>query len=328
MNENTGRRLLSQLADGRWHSGEALANQLGISRAAVWKQIRGLRQMGLEVFTLKGRGYRLAQAIEWLEPVAIKAHISPSIAKRPGAVEVLFTTTSTNQALRNADPQQDPQLCFAEYQSAGRGRRGRSWHSPLGANLYFSLGWSFAASLAQPAVLGLVAGIALAERLGELGCVGLGLKWPNDLVFDGKKLGGILVEHRGEAAGPGRAVIGVGLNLNMSEATTADHIQQPWTSLAAAWRGESMPGRNHLAGSVADSLLTALVEFERDGFKGFLGRWRALDSLMGRKVRVLDSGAGFEGQALGIAQDGGLIVRVGGAERRVHAGEVSVRPGA
>ncbi|MBV8062746.1 MAG: biotin--[acetyl-CoA-carboxylase] ligase [Nevskia sp.] len=223
-------RLIDALAAGEWRSGEALAAEAGVTRAALAKRVGHLREWGLEVEAEAGRGYRLAQPLQRLEADRIRALLPAQRALR--GLEVLARTDSTNQRLLEADAAQDPQVLFAELQTAGRGRRGRQWRSPFGANLYLSLAWSFPAWPPQLSALSLAVGVACARALRRAGLRAVRLKWPNDLRVGEAKLGGILIEQRGEAGGACRVVIGVGLNVAMSRAQ-AGELGQPWTSVQA-----------------------------------------------------------------------------------------------
>ncbi len=318
--------LIRSLADGHWHSGEALARQLGVSRTAIWKRLRELEAVGLELHKLTGRGYRLARALDLLDAERIAREIAPERRAQLDALQVLSFTDSTNHVLLESGMQRG--LCFAEYQSAGRGRRGRSWVSPFGANLYFSAVWSFTAEPAALAGLSLAVGVGLADLLRGLGCQGHGLKWPNDLYWRGRKFGGVLIEHRGEAGGPWRVVVGVGLNLDMSE-QQAEAVAQPWTSLTEIYtaQGAPMPQRNLLAGRCADALLAVLERFGAEGLAPFRQRWSEFDLAHNELVRIEDAGRWQEGRACGIDSDGALLVQIGGERRRYVSGEISLRLG-
>jgi len=311
-------------------SGDALARASGQTRAAVWKRIQALRAAGVAIDARPGLGYALVQPLELLDAAAILAAMPEAARAQLASLEVAWAIDSTNsELLRQAAPGHGVQVLLAERQTGGRGRRGRGWESPLAANLYLSLARRFDAGLARLGGLGLVAGLGVVEALHACGLRQVRLKWPNDLVApaaDGtlRKLGGLLVEGGGENAGPVRAVIGIGINVRMPDEAAAA-IGQPWTDLATL-AGNDAPGRNRLAGECLAALLPALERFDREGLAPFLEPYAAVDALAGRRVRV-QSGAGErEGEALGIAADGALRVRIDGHERAVHAGEVSVRP--
>lgn len=316
------RELLAKLAAGPL-SGDALARELGQTRAAIWKRIQGLRTAGVAIEGRAGDGYTLAQAVDLLDAGRIRAALPDAAAALLDELQVVWSTVSTNtELLRCSAPERGSRVMLAERQTGGRGRRGRDWASPLAAHIYLSVLRGFAGGLAQLGGLSLVAGVAVAEALRGLGHAQVQLKWPNDLVVDGHKLGGLLVEGGGEFAGPARAVIGIGLNVHMPPAF-AERIDQPWTDLDQL-AGEPVQ-RTAVATAVLAALLPALEQFEAEGLAPFLPRYAALDSLAGRDVRVQLGGAWLDGRALGLAEDGALRVEIEGREQHVHAGEVSVR---
>ncbi|MCA1714570.1 MAG: bifunctional biotin--[acetyl-CoA-carboxylase] ligase/biotin operon repressor BirA [Gammaproteobacteria bacterium] len=324
MNE---RELLLRLSAGPL-SGDALARASGHSRAAVWKRIDALRAAGVAIVAQPGRGYALAQPLELLDAPTLLAQLPPAVHASIATLEIAWSLDSTNsELLRRPTPVDGASVLLAERQSSGRGRRGRDWASPLAANLYLSVARVFGGGLARLPGLSLVAGVAVAEALHALGCGGVRLKWPNDLVvIDGdglRKLGGLLVEGGGEHAGPVRAVLGLGLNVRMPAALGAG-IGQPWTDLATVMGGE-VPSRSRLASAVLAQLLPALDAFDHEGLPTFLARYARLDALAGRAVTIHAGDAVHDGHALGLANDGALRVRIGAREQRIHAGEVSVR---
>ena len=316
------RQLLAKLSAGRL-SGDALARELGQTRAAIWKRIQGLRAAGVEVEGRAGDGYQLQQPLELLDTAALLGALPDAVSSRIDTLDIAWTVVSTNtELLRCSAPERGSRVLLAERQTGGRGRRGRDWASPLAAHIYLSVLRGFAGGLSRLGGLSLVAGVAVAEALREQGVAGVGLKWPNDIVVNGHKLGGLLVEGGGEFAGPARAVIGLGINVRMPPAFAAQ-ITQPWTDLGQLL-GTSV-SRNAVVARVLAHLLPALETFEQKGLAPFLVRYAALDALAGRAVRVEDGGTWFEGDALGLAEDGALRVRIEGVERCFHAGEVSVR---
>src|SRR5690606_35740726 len=244
MNE---RELLQRLLDGP-ASGAALAQAAGQTRAAIWKHVRALRAGGVAISVRPRRGYALDRPMELLDADAIAARLDPAQRGALASLEVAWSLDSTNsELLRRQTPETGAAVLLAERQSGGRGRRGRSWASPLAANIYLSLPRRFGGGLARLPGLSLVAGVASAEALHALGFGAVRLKWPNDLVVADpghglRKLGGLLVEGGGEAGGPARAVIGLGLNVAMPDGTAAD-IGQPWTDLASLAGGQA-PSRN------------------------------------------------------------------------------------
>lgn len=318
--------VLRLLADARFHSGEQLAAVLGVSRATVWKRVRALSQTcGVAVGAVRGRGYRLAEPLELLD----REHLVPLLARDTTAhlaqLDLVETVDSTNTYLlgrRLADSNQGI-ACLAERQTAGRGRRGRSWVSPFGANIYLSVLWRFDSPPMDLAGLSLAAGVAVAQALARVGVGGVSLKWPNDLLWDGRKLAGILVELAGESDGPTHAVIGVGLNLRMPDGAGRD-VGQPWADLREVLGG-APPTRNLLAARLIDALVAMCLRFRDAGLAPFLDDWRALDCLAGQPVRVVLGDRAVDGVGLGIAPSGALRVRTVDGERELHAGEASLR---
>ena len=305
-------------------SGPELAALLGLGRAAVWKRIEALRRAGVPIVAVQGRGYMLEHPIELLNADAIRAALQPATRVQAESLDVLWEIDSSNAELLRRAPPHSTEILFAERQTQGRGRRGRSWVTPLGAQLAFSLQRRFDGGVAALAGLSLAVGVAIAEGLLAAGYAGIGLKWPNDLVCDGRKLGGILIEFGGEYAGPVRTVIGIGINAALLDAA-AGSIDQPWTDLRRIAPGHEV-ARNAVAASLLDALLPALDCFARDGLAPFLPRWERLDALRGRAIDVLIDGRREPGIALGITDSGALRVRHADGERLHHSAEVSVRP--
>ncbi|MDV3467431.1 bifunctional biotin--[acetyl-CoA-carboxylase] ligase/biotin operon repressor BirA [Stenotrophomonas sp. C3(2023)] len=316
------RQLLAKLAAGPL-SGDALARELGQTRAAIWKRIQALRAAGVDIQGQAGAGYGITRRVSLLEAEAIRSQLPAEVGTLIDDLQIAWTVESTNgELLRCNAPEQGVRVLLAERQTGGRGRRGRTWASPLAANVYLSVLRSFAGGLVRLSGLSLVAGVAVAEALHDLGFTRAGLKWPNDLLVDGRKLVGLLVEGGGEYAGPARAVIGIGINVHMP-ATAAEQISQPWVDLDTL-QGSAVE-RNTVVAAVLTRLLPALELFDAQGLAPFLPRYAGLDLLAGREVRVELGGQWRDGQALGLAEDGALRVLIDGHEQRVHAGDVSVR---
>lgn len=316
--------LIGMLADGEWHSGEKLADAMGVSRAAVWKRLQGLSDLGLALERRHGRGYRLAQPLQLLDVDVIRQSLDAASKQAMQDIRLCSTIDSTNSQLMQSDTA--PAVLLAEHQTAGRGRRGRQWCSPYAANLTFSLAWRFDSLPPQLPALSLVVGIAIAEALSEIGLSEVALKWPNDVYWQGRKLAGVLIEHRGEASGPCRAVVGVGLNVAMSAEQGAD-IDQAWVSLHEAMltSGLTAPTRSALAAVLIGHLVRALTEFEKMGFDAFRQRWAKRDWTHQQPVRIELESSVVEGIAKGLDRDGALRVQVGDEQRRFFSGEVSLR---
>jgi BirA family biotin operon repressor/biotin-[acetyl-CoA-carboxylase] ligase len=319
--------LLVLLADGRLRSGEWLARELNVSRAAVWKGVERLRALGIEVQALPRRGYCLSNPVELLDAQRIGAEIDPARAGQLRKLELLFEVDSTNSRLLSiaAPPPGAADVCMSELQHAGRGRRGRRWIAPFGGALAMSLAWTFGdAARAMPA-LSLGVGVAIARALRRAGALGVALKWPNDIWFRDRKIGGVLIELRAEAGGPAHVVIGVGTNVALTAAVRAELDAQGARAAAVADACAAAPSRNRVAGAILDELLSMLGEFEREGFAAFRDAWLALDALSGRSVRVLQGSEVISGTARGVDEEGALLLDIGPRVRRFVSGEASLR---
>lgn len=314
--------ILRTLADGQFHSGEQLAQSLGVSRSAVWKHVQELTAFDLEVFRVPGKGYRLAAPLELLDAERIRAALSAPHRKRLNALHVLRSVESTNTWLSAGD-ELAPAACLAEWQTAGRGRRGRHWVSPFAANLYLSLLWQFDELPSGFTALGMVAAIAAVTALRACGVQTVAVKWPNDLVTGGRKLGGVLVDVQGESQGRLRAVIGIGLNVRMPT-PAAQAIDQPWTDVAAQPGGTTL-SRNTLAAALLNALFDALDVFGTRGFAAFEKDWRDLDQVAGREVILQQHERRISGTALGVDQNGALLLQSGGETQRFMSGDISLR---
>lgn len=318
-------RLIDALAPGDWVSGAVLAQASGISREALSKRMRHLGDWQLEIESRPGLGYRLAHPLQRLDAAAILAELPPQW-RQDLDLRVLPRTDSTNTQLLNSPAGRDPQALLAESQTAGRGRRGRVWRSPFGANLYLSVAWSFPAWPPQLSTLSLAAGVCCARALRRVGLDGVALKWPNDLWLNRAKLGGILIEQRGEAGGTCRVVIGFGLNVTMSE-SQAGVLDQAWTTVEESLRAMARPApaRTVLAAALLEALLSGLEQFAVSGFASFESEWSALDLTRGCEVNVTGVNRGLAGTARGVDADGALLVENAQGLHAIHAGDVSLR---
>jgi BirA family biotin operon repressor/biotin-[acetyl-CoA-carboxylase] ligase len=322
-------RLARRLDDAEFASGQALAAEFGVSRGAIWKAVRLLADRGLQVQALRGRGYRLPAPVEWLSRARIEAAIELPWRQAIGDLALLFETDSTNARLSSAPPPAPGRaaVCLAEFQTRGRGRRGRSWLMPPGAGICLSVAWQFERPPAALSALGPAAGLAARRALLDLGLESTGLKWPNDLVWEDGKLGGVLVELKAEGNGPAQVVVGVGINDRLRpelvEAILRTGGQQPVD--LAAMAGARRPGRNQVAGAIVGRLVELFVESAEQGVDRMCRDWPEADVLAGREVRVRLADGDLVGVARGIAADGALLLETGKEVRRLTAGDVSVR---
>lgn len=319
------RRLVEALSDGAWHETERLAAGLGVSAGAVRHQVRRIRGAGLDVESGAGRGYRLAGGLELLDAERIRAGLSETARRRVTDIAVLPAVDSTNRWLhdRALAGAASGRVCLAEMQTAGRGRRGRGWVSPFGTNLYCSMLWRFDAGPAALGGLSLAAGVGVIRALERSGVGGVGIKWPNDLLWDGRKLAGVLVEAGGESGGPSWAVAGVGINRALGP-EAASRVDQPFAELREIPGGGAV-GRNRLAALMVDELVSTFAGFADRGFASCRGDFQRLDLLWGRDVQVVTPGAALEARALGVDDQGRLRARLADGERTFASGEVSLR---
>ncbi len=319
--------LLRLLADGALHSGEELAAALSISRAAVWKRLQQLEAWGVACEARQGRGYRLEAPIDLLDAAGIRERLPQAAREMLRHLEVHESLGSTSDRLLAIGdlPPGRFDACLAEFQSAGRGRRGRHWVAPFASGLGLSVNWSFRDAPAMLGALSLAAGVAALRALGRLGFAPLSLKWPNDILSGDAKLGGILIDLRGEAAGPAYVVAGVGINVRLPRAARERLAADGVAAVDLASLG-APPARDELAAVLIAELTQALVEFGARGLAAFADEWRAADALAGRPVRVLHAGEPLDGVARGVDGDGALLLEADGARRRILSGEVSVRP--
>lgn len=310
-------KLVSILSDGEFHSGEQLGATLGMSRAAINKHIQTIKGWGLDVYTVTGKGYSLPAPVQLLDEAAILAQLhEPHLA-------VIPVIDSTNQYLLERMAELNSgDACIAEYQQAGRGRRGRQWFSPFGANLYMSMYWRLEQGPAAAMGLSLVIGIVMAEVLQELGAKDVRVKWPNDLYLHDRKLAGILVELTGKTGDAAQLVIGAGINLSMR---TPDEsvVNQGWINLQEA---DVRIDRNQLAARLINRLREALTQFEREGFLPFIDRWPALDNFINRPVKLIMGDREVHGIARGVDKQGGLLLEQDGEIKSWVGGEISLRP--
>ncbi|MCS6242139.1 bifunctional biotin--[acetyl-CoA-carboxylase] ligase/biotin operon repressor BirA [Shewanella baltica] len=317
MSDNWGRKrqILALLSSGQFVSGEQLATELGISRAAVNKHIDALETYGVAIYSVKGRGYKLANPISLIDA----SRLVQSIDNRCFYFDEIVSTNgfmlSHTTELKNGD------VCVAEYQSAGRGRRGRTWVSPYGHHLYFSLFWTFPQGMAQAMGLSLVVACTLVEVLKSFGVENIGVKWPNDIYLDNKKLAGILIEMSGQADSQCQLIIGVGVNMAMSE-EQGKGIDQPWSDLSDL---VDMPDKTALVIELQKQLKRDIQLFEREGLAAFKARWQAADLFYGREIRLLMGEKSVEGICRGVDEQGAVLLETADGVQAFIGGEISLR---
>jgi len=327
-----GFSLLRQLGDGVYHSGEELAAKVGLTRARVSQVLKDAEAAGLAIERIKGRGYRLLEAPGFLDPTAVRACLATFDAGRGVAgqiaIEVVDEVDSTSTELMRRVGRRDVHgLAFAaEWQTAGRGRRGRVWTGIVGGSLLFSLGWRFEQGAGFLAGLSLAVGVAVARALEAEGFAGVALKWPNDLIHRHLKFGGILIELNGDALGPSTTVIGIGLNVRLPAAARKD-IAQPVTDLASiAGRKGAAIDRNRLFARLLAELAAVLRQYANEGFAPFAAEWQHRHAYQGKMVRLLlPDGATVTGKVAGVDASGALVLADGPRRARFLSGEISLR---
>ncbi|MFT5083701.1 MAG: BirA family biotin operon repressor/biotin-[acetyl-CoA-carboxylase] ligase [Lentisphaeria bacterium] len=322
--------LLRCLADGCFHSGESLGHTLGVSRAAIWKILQGFSSLGVEVERQKGRGYRIVGGLSLLDEKEIRAYIGNPLVDELGSIVIAPVIDSTNRYLldnlQGADGSGRGSACLAEMQEAGRGRRGRVWVSPFARNIYMSVSWQFEQGIAALEGLSLAVGVAIVQSLAGLGFSGVQLKWPNDILVDNKKLGGVLLEIAGDVSGQCYVVVGVGINVDMP-GDLQEVISQPWLDLArlACVSGVKLPSRSHLAGALLAEMLQVLRTYESLGFEHYRSRWQELSAHAGQTVALITASKEVRGVMMGVSSSGALRLEVDGVERQFVGGEISLR---
>jgi BirA family biotin operon repressor/biotin-[acetyl-CoA-carboxylase] ligase len=315
--------LLRKLADGEFHSGEVLARHFGVTRATVNNSLRDVAGFGLTLYSVRGRGYRLARPLQWLDIGRIRSGLGS--VRDALHIEILDHAGSSNALLlqRATQGAASGTVLAVEWQTAGRGRLGRTWHSGLGDALTFSLLWRFECGLAALSGLSLAVGIAMMRALEELGIAGAGLKWPNDVLLNGGKLAGILLEAQGDMLGPSAVVIGIGLNLHVPE-EMHERIDQKVSDLSSS--GMTVPERNTVLAVLLNHLVTVLHEFSAGGFAPLRAEWERYHVFRQLPVKLLlPDGSNIPGLVSGVTDEGALRLATAQGEQIFNAGEVSLR---
>ncbi|MGH8727314.1 MAG: biotin--[acetyl-CoA-carboxylase] ligase [Burkholderiales bacterium] len=312
--------ILRHLSDGEFHSGEAIAASLGVSRANIWYALKNVGQAGVALRRVRGRGYRLAGPIDWLDADQVARELGEESALF--RIEILDTADSTNTRVLDRVNAPHGLVIAAEWQLAGRGRLGRPWHSALGDALTFSLLWRFPQGAGSLAGLSLAVSVAVVRALVRAKVSGLMLKWPNDILWRHRKLAGILIEIAGDAVGPASAVIGIGINVKLSSTTKAQ-IDQAAGDLGQA--GCTMK-RSALLACVLSDLADVLRLFSVEGFGPFAPEWQRLHAYHEKRVTLkMPDGSAIAGKIAGAANDGSLMLETKSGMRRFYGGEISFR---
>ena len=291
------------LDDCLYHDGDTIGRKLNVTRSAVWKAIKKLEEYGVDISSVKGKGYTIREPLGLLDEVFIQKEIS----NKNIPVAVFETIDSTSTYLKNYIGHNVPRVCIAEYQTQGRGRLSRDWYSPFGKNIYLSLLFPFQKDMSDLSGMSIAVGLALTKAFEYLNIEEkIGLKWPNDVLCDNKKLVGSLVEIISEANGMTYAIIGIGINVNMMH--DSEHIGQRWISLKQILN--RYVDRNKLCVSVIDTLLNYLKKFNDHGLDPFLSEWNTQDVLLNKKVKLMTGNQPVTGVVRGINTLGNLMIEV------------------
>lgn len=314
-------RVLRALSGEEFRSGEAIARYLGISRASVHNAVRQAQALGIDIYSVRGRGYRLVFPHSWLDAEHIQDALG-GLGYRVQRYEQLDSTNGRLLAMGQAGAEHKTVLT-TEWQTGGRGRRGRAWLSPLGGGLAFSVLWRFNRTASDLSCLSLAVGLGLVRALRQIGLAEAQLKWPNDVLLGGRKLAGILIELQGDVLGPSMAVIGVGVNVRLPDELRHE-IDQPVVDLV---EGLGMAvERNHLLVQCLKHLHAVLEHYEREGFAELRAEWEANHAFHGREARMIAAqGESWSGRVAGIDEAGALLLDTDAGRRRFYSGELSLR---
>lgn len=321
----TQKKIITILADGKFHSGTELAEIIGISRSAICKHLKPFPELGLEFSAVTGKGYCLQSPLHLLSEVSINKYLTTIAHSLITELEIYDSIDSTNSYLVDKSKQEKNTgvVCFSEYQTAGKGRRGREWISPFGSNIYLSILWQFQNGPASISGLSLAVGVAVIRALNDCGVEGVGLKWPNDIFWQGKKLAGILIEVSGETNGPCSAVIGLGLNFYLPK-SKASSINQDWVDLSQIICGQQGKIRNKLAATLLNYLMPMIANFEQNTLEKYIDEWREYDCMKDRNVQLFIGQQSFSGVVKGIDNNGLLLLADESNKVKAYAsGEVS-----
>ncbi|VAW99886.1 Biotin operon repressor / Biotin--protein ligase [hydrothermal vent metagenome] len=319
--------LFKILCDGQFHSGTELGVQLQCSRSAIWKAVKSLKlEFNANIFSVRGRGYCLSNAIELLDKQLILNALTANAKKIVSNIDIFFSLDSTNDYLisdtkLNKYNNSICQICLAEYQYKGKGRRGKQWVSPIGGNIYCSLSWNFNKSFHELAGLSLAISVGVANFLKHYGVTEVELKWPNDILWQGKKLLGVLLEMHGEASGPCTTIIGIGINFNMKNLNV--DIDQAWCDLNSILT--TLPSRNIFTAHLLDNLINSIQLFEQKGLAAFLESWQQYDVIQDKEIIIKKLDTVEQGIARGIDPSGALLVEKNGQITALYSGDVSIR---
>ena len=301
---------------------------MGVSRTAVWKQLQVLDSMGLPFESVKGKGYKIPKNFELLDADQVSSNLKNEVKGQLNGLHIYQSLDSTNEAANQLIEAQtntsSGAVILSEYQTMGKGRRGKSWVSPFAANLYLSLVWDFDHGASALQGLSLAVGVAVSRALNQLKVEGVRLKWPNDIYIENKKLGGILLEMVGDPAGQCTVIIGIGINHTMPK-KSGEAIDQEWTDLTAV-TNEAI-SRNTLAAFIINHCFDILSDYQQRGFARYQDEWQAIGAFLGTQAVVSTANKSTVGMPVGVDEFGALKMKLASGEiKSFIGGELSLRP--
>jgi BirA family biotin operon repressor/biotin-[acetyl-CoA-carboxylase] ligase len=316
--------ILRLLSDGQFHSGVQLAEVLGVSRTTISNRIAQWNTQGVVIDSVTGKGYRLHSPIQWLNKEQVWSKISSSVQQHISSFDVLQFVSSTNDVVAKnlAQQHQSGIICITEMQGAGRGRRGREWLSPPAGNFYGSVGWIFNDGFSVIEGLSLAVGVAIIKAMESVGASDLELKWPNDVLHQGKKIAGILIEMTGEVGGACQVVVGVGVNLQLPE-VIKQQITQPVTDLYSIC-GHAV-NRQIITAEIISEIIILLSGYDKTGFSKWQNEWLSYDAFKNKPILIIGMQEPLHGIARGVDEHGNLLLETEGEMMKVYGGEVSLR---
>lgn len=318
------REILKRLRKGIYISGEDMAKSLGITRTAVWKYIRNLRKEGYRISSSPRLGYRLEQAPDLLNTEEIQTGLTTHVFGRSMQYHEKVASTQHETKRLAESGAEEGTLVVAEAQSEGKGRRGRHWVSPPRMGIYLSLILRPDLEPFNIAQIPIVMGIGVCESISQVTGLQPRIKWPNDVLLEGKKVAGILVEMSAEPERVHYIILGIGINVNTPASIFPDDLRSTATSLAEV-AGHPVCRRT-LIQRLLPNLESIYNEFKRVGFEALRERWRQWDQTIHSWVEIEDPGSPIVGYALDIDKDGALIIKdQQGEVRRVLSGDVALK---
>jgi BirA family biotin operon repressor/biotin-[acetyl-CoA-carboxylase] ligase len=317
-------QIITLLADGKSRSGQEIGDLLNITRSAVWKIMHKLTELGIPIERNQGKGYRFTRPVQILNREIIYSKLSKEPQELIPQIEIFDSVESTNNSLLAQIKEGKPSgsLVFAEHQTAGRGRLGRTWHSPYAANIYFSLYWHFTKDTSELCGLSQVISLAIHKALSNNNVSNLRLKWPNDICHEDKKLASVLIDLIAESHSSTDAIIGVSVNVNMPE--TQSEIDQPWTDIHTIT--QQFPDRNILASTLIEEIYTNIRGFQQNGFAAFAKLWAEYDALANKNITAFNAHQQINGLATGIGQMGELLIQTADGLVSFLNGSVKLQP--